>query len=209
MSEREPRGELARDVAALIRTLEDLQGELDPGNRQRMGLPTPRDVLRFTSEVTIPAAILVLETNVRVLRLLQRTIRMTAGDGADRASTGPAVRERAESLGRETLRGLDGVLDEVEAAIEGRPGDDEAAALLDEARRLRADVDAELGADLDVSDATLGGTDLDREPVDVDVEAELRSIRDEIDRDDGPGGGDADGTDSHDGDNEDDPEGRD
>lgn len=189
MSDRATDSELARDVAALIRTLEDLQDELAPGERRRLGLPTPRDLLRFTSEVSIPAAILVLETNVRVLRLLQRTIRMSTGEDSSGAGGRAGVRERASTLGRDALRGLDATLSELETAVDGTPPSDDAASLLAEARRLRDEVDARLAADQPAAGAAgvQSGLDetLDREPVDVDVEAELRSIKDEIDDEDG------------------------
>lgn len=212
--------ELAREIGSLIAALEDLQGELEPGDRERRRLPTPRDILWFTSEVTIPATILVLETNVRVLKLLQRTIRMTASDSARSSGSSDAseaVRGRAEALGRQTLDQLEGTLDDVQSAVAGRPSDDEAAALLAEARRLRQEIQSDLAA----SQATEGA--MDREPgpgsiggpagqgdaarsdadptlpgadrstgVNIDVESELESIKDQIDDEDGSDS-DADG----------------
>ena len=201
MSERGTDTELTREVGALIRTLEDLQDELDPGRRRRLGLPTPRDLLRFTSEVTIPATIIVLETNVRVLRLLQRTIRLTTGESGSGTEGRRSVRDRATALGRETLRGLDATLADLESAVEGTPTDDEAASLLAEARALRDEVDARLAAERDGADADAPGVGdgpsrgRDRERVDVDVEAELQSIKDEVDDRDNADGSGGDGDD--------------
>jgi hypothetical protein len=199
MSDRGTDTKLTREVGALIRTLEDLQDELDPGRRRRLGLPTPRDLLRFTSEVTIPATILVLETNVRVLRLLQRTIRLTTGEAETSTDASSGVRDRATALGRETLRGLDAALADLESTVEGTPSDDEAASLLAEARTLRDEVDARLAAEGELGDAS-GVEDgessrRDRERVDVDVEAELQSIKDDIDEGSDPEDRGSDGDD--------------
>jgi len=192
MSQGRPNTDLARDLTSLIRTLEDLQSELQPGGRRRLGLPTPQDVLRLTSEVAIPATIVALETHVRMLRVVQRAIRLRTDEPAGRDGAA-AIRDRAQTLGRETLRGLDEALAELQVALEGRPGSDEAAALLDEARRLRDEVDAELAAERDREDAGVAAMSRTRESVDVDVDAELASLREEIDDLDEDGGSD-DGT---------------
>lgn len=174
-------GDLASQVSALADTLEQLQRELEPGDRRRLRPPTPGELLRFTSEVTIPAAILVLETNVRVLRLLQRTIRLA--DGRADARGGPAgeLGSRAAALGRETLDQLDDALGELQSAAAGRSGDAEVERLFERARELQAEIDARLAEEVAAADAdSLEGR---REPVDIDVEAELDAIRDEVDDD--------------------------
>ncbi len=207
MSDRPSNTDLARNVADLARTLEALQDELATPDRRRLGLPSPRDLLRFTSEVTIPATILVLETNVRVLRLLQRTIRTTSPESDATRDEGAAVRDRATALGRDALDGLDATLADLESALQGRPADGDAASLLEEARRLSTEVDAELAADRQgptaVADSptagiedSLGKSDPGHagggDPVEIDVEAELQSIKDDLD-DDGEGGQDEGG----------------
>jgi len=159
-------------VGELSRTVEELQTELEP-DRPPLRPPTPGELLRFTSEVTIPAIILALETNIRVLGLLQRTLRLAGGREPTGGSTSGA-RERAESIGRASLARLDDALAEVQAALEGRPEDDRARELLAQARSLREEVDASLGADGD-------GQHRAGESVDVDVEAELQSIKDDVD----------------------------
>lgn len=174
--------DLARQVSALADTLEELRRELEPGDRRRLRPPTPGELLRFTSEVTIPAAIVVLETNVRVLRLLQRTIRLA--DGREGRS-GTGLRDRASALGRETMDQLDRTLRELQSATAGEPGDEEVRRLLERARDLRADVDARLaeaGTEASLSDPLAGS----REPVDIDVETELDAIRREVEDGDNP-----------------------
>jgi hypothetical protein len=186
MSDRPDDPDLLRLTADLARSLRDLQRELEPRRRGRP--PSPRTLLRFADEVAIPAAILVLETNVRALQLLQRAIRLADDRPGGSATTETAVRDRAADLSRVTLERLDGALADVQDAIEGRPPDDDARQLLDEARDLRAEIDARLqpddGAVEGPTDAGDEGTETTDVPVDVD--AELQSIRDEIDDDDQP-----------------------
>jgi len=175
MADRPDDQSLVRLTADLARSLRDLQRELEP--RRRRGPPTPGDLLRFTDEVAIPAAILVLETNVRALRLLQRAIRLA--DDRDRPSDdGPGVGDRAASLGRVTLERLDTALADVQDAIEGRPADDDARELLEDARRLRDEIDERLSEPAG-DETVVRGRDTEKVPVDVD--AELQSIRDEVD----------------------------
>lgn len=177
MSDSTSDAELARLAADLARSLRDLQRELEPRSRRRgFVLPSPRTLLRLADEVAIPAAILVLETNVRALKLLQRAVRLANdGEEAARSSTDSAVRDRAVALSRTTLDRLDDVLEDVQGAVEGRPNDREAGEVLEEARSLREELDAKLAG----PDEAVG----DRE-VPVDVDAELSSIRDEIDGED-------------------------
>jgi len=191
MSNRGRDVDLARDLGTLIRTLEDLQAELEPRQRRRLGLPAPGDVLRLTSEVAIPAAVLALETNVRLLRIVQRAIRMQTGEAGEPGDGRAQVRARAESIGREAMVGLDEALSDLQGALEGRPGSDDATALLAEARRLQREVETELTTADD--DVTTPDGPTDRRPVDVDVEAELASIRDQVEGE--ADGGDEDGTD--------------
>lgn len=190
MTDRSSDVSLSREIGSLVDTLEALQREVEPGNRERRRLPTPGELLRFTSEVTIPAAILVLETNVRVLKLLQRAIRTTAGEPA-KSSSGPsaeAVRERVETLGQQTLTQLDQTLADLQSAVEGRPADDDAVALLAEARRLQDDVQRELAGNDQpgVDTASADSESVDPGPsngVPVDVDAEIASIKEQLDQD--------------------------
>ncbi|PSP83222.1 hypothetical protein BRC83_07575 [Halobacteriales archaeon QS_1_68_17] len=193
--------DLARLAGELARALGELQRELEP--RGPGGLPrppTPRELLRFTDRVAIPAVILLLETNIRALRLLQRAIRLSEG----RDDTRGEVQRRAEAVSAATLERLDGTLSDLQAALEGQPTDDRARSLLAEARALRAEIDGEIrSAGREESEAKDGGadpsgddTDADTAAVDgdeVDVESELRSIKSELD-----GDGDGDGDDRDD-----------
>jgi hypothetical protein len=150
MSETHSNADLARLSADLARSLRDLQRELEPGGRRGPPLPRPRDLLRFTDEVAIPAAILLLETNIRALKLLQRAIRIAEGrDTTTKAASreaGEVVRDRAIAVSQTTLSRLDDLLADLQDAVAGRPDDDRARAVLDEARSLRGELDEQLAA---------------------------------------------------------------
>lgn len=165
-------------VGELAETTEQLRDELDGGPRLRP--PTPGELVRFTSDVTIPAIILVLETNVRALRLLQRTLRFAEGRSESVDRPGDGARERAADLGRETLDRFDSALADLQDALSGRPSDDDARELLEEARNLRTEIEHRL-------DAAPGQTgepaDEPTETVPIDVDSELQSIKDSMDDD--------------------------
>ena len=178
-------------LADLTRSLQELQREMEPDRRLRP--PTPGELSQFTSEVAIPGLILILQTNIKALQLLQRTLRLAQGrEPTGSGSSVSGARERAEQLSRATLDQLDSTLSEVQSAVEGRPPDDDTRELLDEARSLRDRIQDEIeeseteqgdgteeGASIDVDDGT-------QDPVDIDVEAELRTLRDNLE-DDGDG----------------------
>lgn len=173
--------DVARLAGDLARSLRDLRRAVEPDPR-RPRPPTPRELLRFTDQVAIPAAILVLETNVRALELLQRTIRLADGRAPTAEGDGKVVRERAADLSRTTLARLDDALADLQTAVDGRPPDDEARRLLAEARALREEVDHRLSeSERGPGTAPESGTVGPDEAVPVDVEAELRSIKDEVD----------------------------
>lgn len=165
-------------LAELVTTLQDLQREVEPrteGGRPRP--PTPEELIRFTSDVTIPAAILILKTNIEALKLLRRALRLAEGRPAT-ASTGPGVQERATQLSRATLARLDDALSDLQGAIEGEPPDAEARELLTEARDLRESLADELAESQSANSGDPGNAEGTEVPVDVD--AELRSIKDDI-----------------------------
>ncbi|MFC7250403.1 hypothetical protein ACFQJ5_11225 [Halomicroarcula sp. GCM10025324] len=172
------------DVTALltdlVTTLRDLETAVEPRTeRGRPRPPTPKELLRFTSDVTIPAAILVLRTNIEALKLLRRAIRLAERRPVAEDSTGDAVRARAAELSSVTLRRLDGALTEIQRAVEGTPEDEDARELLEEARALRADL-ADRLQEVDEG-RSADGTDDSLSSVSVDVDAELQSIKDDID----------------------------
>lgn len=148
----DPDDELVDAVRELTRTIDDLREELDgPHSRRRPPLrpPTPRELLRFTDEIALPAVLAVLETSVRALEAFQRSLRLVRTEREARDRTGEAVEatsERAADLRRTTLSQLDTVLAELQRAASdgGLPADETARDLLKEARDLRDDVDSRL-----------------------------------------------------------------
>jgi hypothetical protein len=160
--------ELSQLFGELTGAVEQLQGELEQ-SRGPPRPPAPRQLVRFTSEVTIPAIVLVLETNVRALRLVQRALRIA--EGRDPGTSGSKTGDRAAELGRATLSRLDDALSDLGKALEGRPPDDEARELLDEVRDLQSEVDERLGTE----------NITQQDSVNIDVDAELQSIKDDVD----------------------------
>jgi len=178
--------DLTRLLRDLTRELQVLQRELESSDASRR--PDSNDLARFTSEVAIPGLILVLETNIRVLKLLRQTIRMAGGRDPTRGS-GSQVRERAESLGQTTLAKLDEALAEMQRAVDSSE-DGEMADLLSEARDLQKEVQDHLDATApDAEDATnVDIQDQGGEPVDIDVDAELQAIKKDVDDDEDENG---------------------
>ena len=153
-------------LADLTQELRRIQREVEPERRSLR-----RDLARFTSEVAIPALILVLKTNIQMLELLRRAIRIAEGREQDHPRSGE-MRQRAERLGQATLSQLDTLLVELQSAVEGRPNDERARQLIDEARSLQQEIQEEFDTERD------GET----EGVNIDVDAELRALKDDVDR---------------------------
>jgi len=192
------RDDLDDRLDAIEAAVADLRDELRP----RRGVPRsarPRELLRFTDEYAIPAAIAALEANVRALELLRAGIRASDPEpSADDAGRG--ADDLASEVGRAPLERLDRALDEVESAIEdsGMPGNREARRLLTDARRLDEEVRGMLeaggsgrraGSDrgeavrIEVREEGGGdqGTDADEsDDVAAEVEAELETVKDEV-----------------------------
>ena len=166
-------------VTDLVTTLRDLETAVEPRTaRGRRRPPTPGELLRFTSDVTIPAAILVLRTNIEALKLLRRAIRLAEGRPSAGGSAAADVRQRAANLSDVTLRRLDDALVEIQRAVEGTPEDEDARELLSEARELRS----ELRERVQAADDRRSDTEDAAEDVAVDVDAELESIKDDVNR---------------------------
>ncbi|WP_018258614.1 DUF7547 family protein [Halomicrobium katesii] len=178
--------DLASLVGELVTTLQRLETEFEPrDDDDRLRPPTPRELMRLTSDVAIPATILLLRTNIEALKLLQRALRMADGRAPTADSEGSDVRARAERLSATTLSKLDGALADLQDAVEGQPTDDEARELLTEARRLRADIESrieEQTADGSADSTTTAEPEARDEngDVPVDVDAELRSLKDDV-----------------------------
>jgi hypothetical protein len=193
MTDRDPDEDLSALVAELVTALRDVEEELEPPSEPRLRPPTPRELRRFTSEVAIPGMILVLVTNIRALRLLQRALELSETADRTRAES-EAIGERARTVSVTTLEKLDGTLRELEQAVEGRPDSDEAARLLQEARSMRDEVQSRLTEATDPArtdgedgPSALDAGDADRGGPEVDVDAELESIKSELDDRNGAG----------------------
>ncbi|MGB9932174.1 DUF7547 family protein [Haloarcula amylolytica] len=166
-------------VTDLVTTLQELETEVEPTTDSGLPRPpTPGELLRFTSDVTIPAVILVLKSNIEALKLLRRALRMAEGRPTSTGSASDEVRQRASDLSRATLSRLDGALTDLQRAVEGTPEDEEARELIQEAQQLRSQIQDRLADETGAS----GDAEPDRgTDVPVDVDAELRSIKDDID----------------------------
>lgn len=202
--------ELADAATELAETLEDIRGELQQPPQGPLGIPrppTPGELLRFTEQYTIPTLIALLETSIRVLELLAATIRIADGrplDGAGGETLRDLGREgedRLAAVSRSTLEKLDDALAELQsAAAGGDPGSEnpELQRLLGQARELRGEVDARLDEaiegssgnaldaqrEIDEKSETGEIPEAEDEPIDIDVDAELESIKQDVDEDD-------------------------
>jgi len=192
--------ELSALLAELDGTLEALREELADGRRRRASArrmplrpPTPRELLRITEEYTIPTLVAVLEANVRLLELTRRALRLADPERAARAEAesardalGDAARGGADAAGRAAVDRLDSALSELRTALAEAdlPEEGEARSLVVEARELADAVEARLPDDGGDRPAAAGRAVPVEEPdpeAGVDVESELRSIRDEVD----------------------------
>ncbi|MDS0221533.1 hypothetical protein NDI54_09250 [Haloarcula sp. S1AR25-5A] len=174
-------------ITDLVTTLQELETEVEPTTDSGLPRPpTPGELLRFTSDVTIPAIILVLRTNIEALKLLRRALRMAEGRPTSTGSASGEMRQRASDLSRATLSRLDGALTDLQRAVEGTPEDEEARELIQEAQQLRTQIQERLADEPGETGDDESGQATD---VPVDVDAELRSIKDDIDTgDDGDSG---------------------
>ncbi|RQH03132.1 DUF7547 family protein [Natrarchaeobius oligotrophus] len=213
--------ELAEAIRELARTIDELSHELEsPRRRPPLRPPTPRELLSFTDEVAIPALLAMLNSSVRALEAFQRGIEIVRTEREVRDRTSDAVTvssDRANELRRTTLSRLDTVLSELQRATsEGTlPADDRARSLLTDARELRDEVDERLTDatdELETRESSTGAVEIDVEsgrPDDdgsnVDVDAELETLKDRYGPDDPDvaadesDGGDADETATDDG----------
>jgi hypothetical protein len=159
----------------LVETLQELETEVEPTTDSGLPRPpAPSELLRFTTDVSIPAAILILRTNIEALQLLKRALKIADGRSTE---TNDTVAQRATDLSRTTLTKLEDALTDLQAAVEGRPENDEARELLEQARDLRSTLADEL--DTNSTDA------VESDGVSVDVDSELQSIKDDVADQDG------------------------
>lgn len=167
------RPSLSKLVAELAGAVADLQREMS-GNRGRRGRGSGVDrLLRFTTDVTIPATILVLETNLRALGLLQRALRLANESERDYESTS------VPTVGRSVVDHIDDALADVQSAVQSSAVNEQTRDQLEEVRELNRQLESRL--------AELSTDDGDDEGATVDVEAELESIKQTYDDGDDAG----------------------
>ena len=169
-------------IAELLDELQALQDELEPGRGLRP--PTRQELALFTSDVAIPALVVLLRTNIQVLKLLQRTLRMANGR-YDPDESESEVRDRAERVGRATLTRLDERLEQLQTAVT----DDQTRDLVTRIRELQDELEAATtpeSQDRDTGGDTVTGPEPGpaTETVEIDVESELESLKDDVADDD-------------------------
>lgn len=168
----------------LDETLDDLRGELEADESPDRRPPTVGELVRFTEEHTIPTVIAVLEASVEALELLQGLLGLARPDGrTDRALDG---------VGDRALDGVERTFAELRRALQEAdlPADPEAQDVAGDARTLAEAVERRIEESRATDDP---GTESSRGvEIDVDdgaeeseIERELRSIRDELDDQDG------------------------
>lgn len=169
----DPDEELADRVRRLEATLEALQDELESQDRGLVPRrpPSIREVLAFADEFAIPAAIAVLDANRRMLELLQGAIRATERGRSVGAASAPIARETVDRLDR-ALSDLQTTLHETSL-----PENDDARQLLQEARELRDEIDDRLAA--------TGADTGEDSAVEIDIDGEIESLKDDLDDGDG------------------------
>ena len=207
-------------IAELEGRIEELSEELRSPPEGPFGLPrppTPGEVLEFVDDHAIPTTIAILEANVRALKALRGAISLLRRT-EERDPTGRAedLRDRTDSVAREAVTELDRAVSDLATAIEADslPDDDEARSVLREIRAVRDEVTDTLTSDGATNDSagdaasssvegnadekTRDGSEADDGPdddagggVEIDVENELESIKDEMRGDTPPGNGSA------------------
>ena len=192
--------DLEKTLAELAAAVRELQATIDADRQGRAVVPPERpDLLAMADEIVIPTLIASLETQIRVLRGIQRGARIARSvETDDRQSRRGPLREPIESGTSRTVDGIGEALDSLVDRL-GSPQDGEVDEILSRTQSLYADLERRLSDDrididrdrrgteieiTDVSDpdddgssATGGGRDDDRTT--VDVEAELDTLRDQ------------------------------
>jgi hypothetical protein len=186
-----PGEDLEDRVASLETAVRELRAELRP--RGLLGLPrppTPGELARAADEHAIPAAIASLTAAIHALELLRALLRASGRRPGD---AGGAETHRSARVGTTALAHLDSALSDLSTALAGEPPDAESRELLAEARALRAEIAERIEAASETA-AAEGTEERDSPAADddaagtaVDVEAELDSIRDELDDEDQAG----------------------
>ncbi|MCU4753846.1 hypothetical protein OB919_17975 [Halobacteria archaeon AArc-curdl1] len=203
--------ELTTAIKELTATLDELRVDLERGRtrpRPRFRPPTPEELATFGDEVAIPATIGILKLNIKALETLQRTLRASRRsknlrDDADAVAS--RTRKHSSAIRETTLSHLDSALEELQDAISGGSleADERTRDLLEDARRLRQEVDRRLerqsdslradesaaethrieitseDTDSDTRDENEPATESNDTRVDVDVDAELETLKEQ------------------------------
>ncbi len=210
--------ELARLLSELEETLTELRSAIDEedlsgeGSRQRgrsegapwFRPPRLRDILRFTEQQTIPTLVMILEVNIRLLRLAGATLRAIDPERSAVRPDEDSASQRAIDAGRRlSTDRLTAGLTELQDALAGTDAPNpESQRLLEDAQRLSADVrerlqagrqgrepradsqDRDSGVSIDVEEASrddeADATESRGDTPGPDVDAELDSIREEV-----------------------------
>ncbi|MFP8888807.1 hypothetical protein ACLI4U_03440 [Natrialbaceae archaeon A-CW2] len=203
--------ELTTAIRELTATLDELRVDLERGRtrpRPRFRPPTPEELATFGDEVAIPATIGILKLNIKALEALQRTLKATRRskelrDDADAVAS--RTRKHSSAFRETTLAHLDSALEELQEAVSGGSleADERTRDLLEDARRLRREVDRRLERQSDslradesaaetyridihsenddsgARDESGRATESKDSPVDVDVDAELETLKEQ------------------------------
>lgn len=162
--------DLADRVADLEEALRGVQSDLRQERNDFPRVPTPTDLLKFTDEYGIPAAIAFLEAHIRALELLQGMIRLTGVTSTPTASE-PAV----ERVSRTAVRRLDALVDDLKSSP--LPSEPESRSVLEEAQSLRD----ELAESIDTAESPVEEVNRD---IGIDVDDELSAIKSDVDDED-------------------------
>ena len=167
--------ELANRVAALESQIEELRTELTDSTSSFPFPPPPslEGILRFTDEIAIPGVILILETNIRMLKLLRRAIRLT--DNESKTESATALSNDLSVYMTRTLGELENAITKLQSLETTRgPADETAQSILQEIRSLKTELSDEIDSNTDTTDTT--GLESRHE----EIQAELESIKEEL-----------------------------
>jgi len=184
-----PNEDLEARIDALESAIDALRDELQQPPRGPLGLPrppTPPELLNFSSEQAIPAAIATLEASVRSLEALQAGLRLLE-QGDQTADVFDSSQRRAQTRGASTLTRLESALSDLDDAVDSRgPVQDSAEEALQTAQRLTTEIRRDL-AERTALDDLPRESPMEPAPtpeattVDIDVDEELETIKDEVD----------------------------
>lgn len=191
------------DLEAAVDRDEGERERRQPPGRGEREPPRGRDIVRFTESYTIPTVISVLETTIQSLELLRGVLRLADPDSDSRERR--RTSSSRASIDRRMVDGTERALEDLRRALTGEevPSDPVAGEVLGEARALTSEIESLLreqrtstaprseraGVVIPVDDGEGDGDetasesedgDEGDETVSIDIDAELASIRDEV-----------------------------